>query len=691
MDVIGINRNNKIYAIKPLGTKLIAEEPDRLLIVFSDLENHKIGVGQELVFRRYVYGDDDKMETITTGVEVLEKTTYEDMLAVYDSGATEIVKEREAVYTTIPECKKLRPLVSNTERLNIKRSSGDCITINDAYFDDFNRYLVVKTANGYEINDWLYYYKTDDDEFFVIEFDEDHEIFAQDVYIADTYTEKGYTIDVKNNREGKIGQLGGISVTFTGLPYTVTSGDTLECGDLNSCGKFDNKGEMYSMKLCRYTYAPSSFSRRRIIFREANTTQADGDFFDKVAYIIKNGSIYQPRYNPFYFYTMEGVLKRCTMWYDPWWPMMKTANNNNPKKKIYVNSGDSRVVFGVENDYWHIPTVTFAADEFSLGIEEDQGGKYVDRIIDEAIPSVIDMERVKYIPVIEEGEDYKRAKSITFDFHFRKRDVKKMIESKIAEGGEYPIYKDGWYVSKDSGNTVWWNGFDYEGADFDSEAFTEYYEASGRSSDLLGYLGFVDEDVYYRKSRLSMSFIRISFYTSKDPLEQKLLYYSTSFLDATSLFGKYMNQSWSKFVKYGEYEDTPVIFYPDNSISARVDTEICIKNEFNNLASSEGFNLYLFADDIEKNSDRTIYMKVEFNHAGNGKTIPMMMWPKDGNDNFRRLTTDSFLNDVYIPVKVGYINDRFCYWLPTAENDNGNIRLVLFEPKLSFNEDLGHD
>ena len=110
----------------------------------------------------------------------------------------------------------------------------------------------------------------------------------------------------------------------------------------------------------------------------------------------------------------------------------------------------------------------------------------------------------------------------------------------------------------------------------------------------------------------------------------------------------------------------------------------------NAMASSEGFNLYLFGDDAEKTDEgkpyRTIYMKVEFNHAGNGKTIPMIMWPKDASGNFRDVTNDTFLNDLYIPVQIGYINDEFVYSLPTVDNEDGNLRLILFEPKLGYTE-----
>ena len=678
MDAIKINRNSKVFSIRELNVVFMSEEPDRLFVVFTDDVNHKISVGQQLAFRRYVYGDNDEVETITQLVTVLEKTTY---------------KGADAVYTTIPRKEELLLKAFYNDEIKIKRTSEECVNDYDAYFHDTERYLMVKVGDEFEINDWCYYYN-DDDERFLIKFGGEHKIYQQDVFITNNFVEDDYRITVKNQKGGVIGSLCGVEIPFTGLPYTVTSSDTLTCVDFDTCGKIDREGTPYSTRVCKYAHTPSVFSKNSVIFRKAETTLADGDFFDLGCWLITNGKHFEPEFNPFYFYKMEGSTKRCTLWYDPWWPTFNAMNGNRPQKSIYVNSGNTRAVFGVENDYWNIPTVTFSSDNCAIGIEDGQGIQYVNDIIDRAIPQVIDMERFKYIPVIVSSTGYTRAKSIVFDFHFRNRSEVGKVYSSLAEGGSYPLYDDGWYISEDSGSTAWWNGMNYSGHSFDSDKFTEFYNERGRTSDLIGYLGFDDEDVYYRKSKLSMSFIRISFYTSKDPIEQKLLYYSTSFLDATSLNGKFIKQSLYKYGKYGENEATPVVFFPDDSVSARTDTEICIKSEMNNMVSSEGFNLYLFGDDAEMTDEgkpyRTIYMKVEFNHAGNGKTIPMIMWPKDKNGKFRDVTADTFLNDLYIPVQVGYLDDKFVYSLPTVENDGGNIRLVLFEPKLGY-DDYGNN
>lgn len=674
MDAISINRKRKIYSIKEMNIALIAEEGDRMLVVFNGEENYRLAEGQRLVFRRYVYGDGAGVETITTAVTILEKAKY---------------GKKDAVYTTIPDDIVLRLPVYYGGRLSIKKGPQECVDDYDAYFDETHRYLVVKIGDNYHINDWCYYYNTLESEYFIVEFDTTHNIFAQDAYFVNNILNTDYSIEVRNGGNGKIGQFEGVAVALEGLPREARKSDTLtKVSGLTNCGKMDEDWKYYKTEYYRYTFAPSAISRRRIIFSGASTTQTDGDFFTKVCYLIENGERFVPRYNPFYYYVMDGSDKRYRLWSDPWWTEFDSKNGRRPLKEVYFKDGDSRCTFGVENDYWNVPMVTFSNDEFSLGTEEDQGREYVDSSIDSVIPDVIDMERFKYAPAIFDGEDYSMAKSITFDLHFRKRETKDIIKSSVAENGGYPIYEDGWYISENSGNTVWWNGMNYDGNEFDATRFKEFYEEKGRKSDLLGYLGFDDEDVYYRKAKVVMSFIRLSFYTSPDPMEQKLLYYSTSFLDATSLYGKYMKQSSVKYGKYGEYETTPLLFYPYDGVSARVDTEICIKNEFNNLASSEGFNLYLFGDDADKVDEgkpyRTIYMKIEFNHAGNGKTIPMVMWPKDENGEYRPITIDSFLKDLYIPIRIQYIDGKFVYSIPSAENENGNIRIVLFEPKISY-------
>ena len=227
--------------------------------------------------------------------------------------------------------------------------------------------------------------------------------------------------------------------------------------------------------------------------------------------------------------------------------------------------------------------------------------------------------------------------------------------------------------------------------------------SSALTSDLLGYLNFLDTDVFYKKKKVSQTFIRLLFYNSMDPIGQKLLGYSTVFLDATTLYSTYLKQMmymnehdlFNKKNNSNINLNAAVVLCSANTVSARVDTQMVVTNEYDRTKSSEGFNLYLFAEDRNlniENGEKTIYMKVEFNHAGNGKTIPMISWPKDKNGEYVSLTINNFIESLYIPIKLTYLNGKYIYYIPNAyKNENGNIDLVLFEPKIDYLKDTPDD
>ena len=79
---------------------------------------------------------------------------------------------------------------------------------------------------------------------------------------------------------------------------------------------------------------------------------------------------------------------------------------------------------------------------------------------------------------------------------------------------------------------------------------------------------------------------------------------------------------------------------------------------------------------------KPIYMKVEFNHAGNGKTIPMILWPKDENGDYESVTTQNFFDSVYIPIILRYINGKYTYEIQGASICEDKAELPLFEIKL---------
>ena len=213
--------------------------------------------------------------------------------------------------------------------------------------------------------------------------------------------------------------------------------------------------------------------------------------------------------------------------------------------------------------------------------------------------------------------------------------------------------------------------------------------------DMLGDLGFADEDVYNQTERLGKTFIRLSFYDSPDRATQTLLYYSTMFINTPKQYAKYMREVASNIVPDGatsEYVHTPN--YND-------DLALCCNftayDKFNMSGSSEGFYIYLFPDIVEGALPTDIYLKVELNHAKYGNTIPLI-YPTDGlprlnylksfidNDGKESYLVDlpSLYNDMYIKIRVqrDYENNRYVWFLPTQMNTN-ELVLNLYEPRIN--------
>jgi len=334
---------------------------------------------------------------------------------------------------------------------------------------------------------------------------------------------------------------------------------------------------------------------------------------------------------------------------------------------------------------------------------------FVKKIKNSIIPDFIDLEKIKYAPAfIEEKPNEETvdtgdtivttylATGLTFNLHFRTR-----------ISGETPYdFEDTWHLN-DAIET--WNG---NGIDDTPKTREGLYtdEDFVNSSNLIGYLGFTDDDIYNQKNRVKQSFIRLLFYDSDNPLTQNLLYYSTIFFDSGDLFGKYVKRkAWLE----SEDEDfdhlvTPVVWSPtaDTDACSAVTSQLMVNDEYDMTRSGEGFNLYLFREDAPvENDPQDIYMKVEFNHAGIGRTVPLIRWPKEKdeegkeipNGNADKLTIENYLSNLYIKVRIALTEKGYVYTFPNTvsseDKNNGgkrngivweNERLILnlFEPML---------
>lgn len=255
-----------------------------------------------------------------------------------------------------------------------------------------------------------------------------------------------------------------------------------------------------------------------------------------------------------------------------------------------------------------------------------------------AINKIVDLEKDVYYPVIKNNNGFSDVYTLRFNLHFREH------------------RGNNWLVDGNS----FWNGVKQENGGIIDTQIT-----GDGVSDLLCFLDFNNDDIRYQKNKLKKSFLRLSFYDSMNPANQNMLGYSTIFLDSGNLF--------SKYVRYFETDGYKMIGYDKNNYGIynidsktkkgnrvdreygfdeehRLSSQFVVKNKNTSTASSEGFYLYLWKDN-ESVLPQDLYMKVEFNHAGYGRTMPFMMpyWDKQkwNNDNKKSgiKTFNEILND----------------------------------------------
>ena len=340
--------------------------------------------------------------------------------------------------------------------------------------------------------------------------------------------------------------------------------------------------------------------------------------------------------------------------------------------------------------------------------------------------------------------------AININLHFRTRDL------------------DSWKVNEDYNNVSYsglcnWFITDYEpyksminaiSGTSDGDLREIKYNKLIEESDLLGFMYFDNNDVFYQKSRISKSFLRLSFYDSTDPQKQSLLATSTVFMNENSLYKKYIDNSRkgiNKFINFSEdinncivsekirvsgerladtkesrhcndSENFVSVKYTDDdgfqqsycvSIKddgKRLDSRFVINNKYSTDTSSEGFYIYMFREYSENLHPKPIYMKVEFNHAGIGKTIPFivpMHWNSGCSEsavngevypctaltlaNLEELKRGIPLSWVYaqsyVPLYAVYDfkNKEYAYTFDdryVTIDDNGDVILNLFEIKI---------
>jgi len=379
-------------------------------------------------------------------------------------------------------------------------------------------------------------------------------------------------------------------------------------------------------------------------------------------------------------------------------------------------------------EYISIPLFA-SQDEYPNLMQEDNVHKYfTETETAKAINGIVDMDKDVYYPYHIKGNTRSEVNGIYFNLHFRTRTLDTWtvkedytsINGDNSDGTILPSFNEAntnWFCfDYYSGDTAY-NGYSDEGRT-KKQSYGEFDidkkpSEAWKHSDLLYFLHFTNNDVYYQKKKLSNSFIRLMFYDTKTPSNQSLLYQATIWYDSSKAYKKYIDNSEindyfdfdNNTVKLGigvgcePYDAATSAFTYDDSI--RLDSQFYVKNRYRMNDSAEGFYLHLFKDLLDGVCSRTIYMKVVFNHAGEGKSCLFMLpHAKDGDktvpwyyssENVENLKKGVSLQDVfdyvYIPINIEYDleKDKYIYYLSedvaTFDEDN-NLIFNLFEIKM---------
>lgn len=333
----------------------------------------------------------------------------------------------------------------------------------------------------------------------------------------------------------------------------------------------------------------------------------------------------------------------------------------------------------------------------------------VNEEIEKSINPSVDMEKDIYYPVYKDfNGEFKPINEIRFYLHFRTRNLSDWSINQLSDSDNFKD-NDNWFI------------FDYYYNKFNSNNYAYY-----QPSDLMYFLGFNNNDIFNQKDKVKKSFLRLLYYDSNDINNQSLLATSTIFFDTDKLFGIYsknriypntyidinpldelLSNVKYKFidVQYEPLYNDKVNYNLSFDENKRISSEIKIVENANNKKSSEGFYLHLFKEYSTKMHERSIYLKIEFNHAGFGKKINFTYPYKtdvNGNKELLNLSLNSgdlitlkegySLSELYkksfIEIKVIYDekSNHYVYYFPTwmnAHNEEPNImKFNLYEIKV---------
>ena len=354
---------------------------------------------------------------------------------------------------------------------------------------------------------------------------------------------------------------------------------------------FDENGEL-TVKTILFGY----YSQKVLVGSIVNFQNADADFLFKNIFGIDDIADNVDDFNEKY---IEGDLSGIEIYRDN-----------------FLFGEKTNYTFSFERPIVNINVPIVNTFETNLTQMELLNEYFVETEKKKAINRITDIEKDVYYPCIPNNNSFGDVYTIKFNLHFREH------------------RGDDWLVENES----FWNCIEQSDGRAKIINTTQNKQmTTDNRSDLLSFLGFTNEDVRFQKNKLKKSFLRLMYFDSTNPANQNMIGYSTIFFDTGDMFAKYIKYNEEKnYVavnmnenQYGVYnisEEKTGIRVNRESFNekTRLSSQFVVKSKNTSKASSEGFYLYIWKDNSTP-LPQDLYMKVEFNHAGYGRTIPFMM------------------------------------------------------------------
>ena len=141
---------------------------------------------------------------------------------------------------------------------------------------------------------------------------------------------------------------------------------------------------------------------------------------------------------------------------------------------------------------------------------------------------------------------------------------------------------------------------------------TNYLLPNGSYTNNYGDIGFVYDDVKFRRNSFFKSFLRISLYDSDDAMSQNFVGFMTLFCKLKRIDLEQSNTLTSVFGMPKPVNQIVTTFVVENPI-------------LNKESNAEGYYLYYYKDSLNIGETKTLYMKASFMNSKTGLQKNMMI------------------------------------------------------------------